>query len=149
MRGVLVRAVRIQLASRALFDRYYQEVGFRTQGVATVTVDPTEEQVLAALALAAQVRTFDGHGHTADGHRVELFAGIAVKIFDWLHHHFSHHTEHHLFPQMSSDYYPLVRAILRERYAERFHCLTYREALRRVYRCEPYAVPLSVERAQS
>ncbi|GEL99946.1 phosphoenolpyruvate--protein phosphotransferase [Cellulomonas terrae] len=42
----------------------------------TVTVDPTEEQVLAALALAAQVRTFDGHGHTADGHHVELLANV-------------------------------------------------------------------------
>ena len=42
----------------------------------TVTVDPTDEQVAAALALAAQVRTFDGHGHTADGHRVELLANV-------------------------------------------------------------------------
>jgi phosphotransferase system enzyme I (PtsI) len=42
----------------------------------TVTVDPTEEQVAAALALAAQVRTFDGHGHTADGHHVELLANV-------------------------------------------------------------------------
>jgi len=42
----------------------------------TVTVDPTDEQVRAALALAAQVRTFDGHGHTADGHHVELLANV-------------------------------------------------------------------------
>ncbi|MBO3084562.1 phosphoenolpyruvate--protein phosphotransferase [Cellulomonas fengjieae] len=42
----------------------------------TVTIDPTPEQVAAALALAAQVRTFDGHGHTADGHHVELLANV-------------------------------------------------------------------------
>ncbi|MEO8627402.1 MAG: fatty acid desaturase [Betaproteobacteria bacterium] len=71
------------------------------------------------------------------------------KLFDWMHHHFSHHTEHHLFPQMSSDYYPLVRAILHERYSDRFHCFTYRDAMQRLWRCEPYAVPLSPERAQS
>ncbi|WP_315098858.1 phosphoenolpyruvate--protein phosphotransferase, partial [uncultured Cellulomonas sp.] len=42
----------------------------------TVTVDPTAEQVAATRALAAQVRTFDGRGRTADGHHVELLANV-------------------------------------------------------------------------
>ncbi|MDM7855954.1 phosphoenolpyruvate--protein phosphotransferase [Cellulomonas sp. MW4] len=42
----------------------------------TVTVDPDEAAVAAALALAAQVRTFDGEGRTADGQRVELLANV-------------------------------------------------------------------------
>jgi len=42
----------------------------------TVTVDPDEDAVAAALALAAQVRTFDGEGRTADGQRVELLANV-------------------------------------------------------------------------
>jgi fatty acid desaturase len=63
------------------------------------------------------------------------------RIFDWLHHHFSHHTEHHLFPQMSSDYYPLVRRILQDRYAERFQCLRYGEALSRLWRSDAFMEP--------
>jgi len=45
-------------------------------GAGTVTVGPDDAQVAAARALAAQVRTFDGHGRTADGHRVELLANV-------------------------------------------------------------------------
>jgi len=42
----------------------------------TVTVAPDDEQVAAARALAGKVRTFDGTGRTADGHRVELLANV-------------------------------------------------------------------------
>ncbi|WP_291885442.1 phosphoenolpyruvate--protein phosphotransferase [Cellulomonas sp.] len=42
----------------------------------TVTLAPDDDQVAAALALAGQVRTFDGVGRTADGHRVELLANV-------------------------------------------------------------------------
>jgi phosphotransferase system enzyme I (PtsI) len=42
----------------------------------TVTVEPDERTVAATLALAAQVRTFDGAGRTADGQRVELLANV-------------------------------------------------------------------------
>lgn len=41
-----------------------------------VTIDPDEEQVEAARALAGRTRTFDGHGRTADGHEVELLANV-------------------------------------------------------------------------
>ena len=41
-----------------------------------VIVDPSDEQVARAEALAAQVRTFDGHGRTRDGHAVPLLANI-------------------------------------------------------------------------
>lgn len=63
------------------------------------------------------------------------------RIFDWLHHNFSHHTEHHLFPHMSSDYYPLVRRILRERYPDRYNCLSYGEALRRLWQSDAFVHP--------
>ncbi|GAA2724815.1 phosphoenolpyruvate--protein phosphotransferase [Cellulomonas aerilata] len=41
-----------------------------------VTVDPSDDEVARAQALAAQVRTFDGHGRTSDGHAVPLLANI-------------------------------------------------------------------------
>ncbi len=41
-----------------------------------LTLDPSDEEVAKAEALAAQVRTFDGHGRTSDGHEVPLLANI-------------------------------------------------------------------------
>ena len=52
------------------------------------------------------------------------------KLFDMLHLNFSYHTEHHVFPGMNSDYYPLVQALLREHYPERFNLLDAEEAWR-------------------
>lgn len=45
------------------------------------------------------------------------------KIFDKLHLNFSHHTEHHVFPGINSDYYPMVRELLEIHYPERFNLL--------------------------
>lgn len=42
----------------------------------TVTPDPDDDAVARVRALAAAVRTFDGDGRTADGHRVELLANV-------------------------------------------------------------------------
>ncbi|GAB4304668.1 MAG: acyl-CoA desaturase [Oscillatoriaceae cyanobacterium] len=45
------------------------------------------------------------------------------KIFDVLHLNFSYHTEHHIFPGMNSDYYPLVQELLQTHYPDRFNLL--------------------------
>ncbi len=45
------------------------------------------------------------------------------KLFDLLHFNFSYHTEHHIFPGLSSDYYPLVQALLQTHYPERFNLM--------------------------
>jgi fatty acid desaturase len=50
------------------------------------------------------------------------------KIFDLLHLNFSHHTEHHIFPALNSDYYPMVQKLLKTYYPERFHYLSAIEA---------------------
>lgn len=50
------------------------------------------------------------------------------KIFDLLHFNFSYHTEHHLFPNMNSDYYPLLQELLKTEYPERFNLLDGNEA---------------------
>ncbi|GEL96176.1 phosphoenolpyruvate--protein phosphotransferase [Cellulomonas composti] len=47
-------------------------------GAGTVVVHPDPAAVEAARASASQVRTFDGDGRTADGHRVELLANIGA-----------------------------------------------------------------------
>jgi fatty acid desaturase len=45
------------------------------------------------------------------------------KIFDRLHFNFSYHTEHHVFPGLNSDYYPLVQDLLRQHYPDRYNLL--------------------------
>jgi fatty acid desaturase len=51
-------------------------------------------------------------------------------VLDWWHHHASHHVEHHIFPKMSTEHYPQVRALLQEHYPERFRTPSAREALK-------------------
>jgi fatty acid desaturase len=43
------------------------------------------------------------------------------KLVDWLHLNFSYHAEHHIFPGMNSDYYPMVRELLKIHYPERMN----------------------------
>ncbi|HEY9629546.1 MAG TPA: fatty acid desaturase [Coleofasciculaceae cyanobacterium] len=50
------------------------------------------------------------------------------RLFDLLHLNFSYHTEHHLFPSINSDYYPLLRELLQTHYPDRLNLLTAGEA---------------------
>jgi fatty acid desaturase len=50
------------------------------------------------------------------------------KLFDRLHLNFSHHTEHHIFPALNSDYYPMVQELLKTYYPKRFQYLSALEA---------------------
>ncbi len=43
------------------------------------------------------------------------------KLFDLLHLNFSYHAEHHIFPGLNSDYYPLVQNLIKAHYPERSH----------------------------
>ena len=52
------------------------------------------------------------------------------KLFDKLHFNFSHHTEHHIFPGINSDYYPLVQELLKTHYPGRMNLLDSRDAWR-------------------
>jgi fatty acid desaturase len=52
------------------------------------------------------------------------------KLFDLLHLNFSYHTEHHIFPALNSDYYPMVQELLKKHYPQRFHYLSAGEAWR-------------------
>lgn len=41
-------------------------------------------------------------------------------LVDWMHFHFSHHIEHHLFPAVCSHQMPKIRRVLRERFGDRY-----------------------------
>jgi fatty acid desaturase len=50
------------------------------------------------------------------------------KIFDRLHLNFSYHTEHHIFPSLNSDYYPLVQELIQTHYPGRMNLVSAGEA---------------------
>ncbi|OCQ91143.1 fatty acid desaturase [Oscillatoriales cyanobacterium USR001] len=50
------------------------------------------------------------------------------KIFDVLHFNFSYHTEHHIFPSLNSDYYPLVQELIQIHYPNRMNLVDAGEA---------------------
>jgi fatty acid desaturase len=52
------------------------------------------------------------------------------RWLDLLHLHFSHHTEHHIFPGLNSSYYPQVRRLLQVHYGDRYQLLPGHEAWR-------------------
>ena len=57
-----------------------------------------------------------------------------LPILDWLHHHFSHHIEHHLFPRMPGPGAPLVRTWLREKQGRRYVAPPHWQAVVQLYR---------------
>lgn len=50
------------------------------------------------------------------------------KLVDKLHLNFSYHTEHHIFPGINSDYYPLVQELLKIHYPEKMNLLDAKQA---------------------
>jgi hypothetical protein len=58
----------------------------------------------------------------------------ALPILDWLHFHFSHHIEHHLFPTMASDSLPQVRTWLQQRVGDRYFAPPFGAALVAIFR---------------
>jgi fatty acid desaturase len=62
---------------------------------------------------------------------------VTVRNPRWieaLHVQFSFHAEHHMFPQMNPRYTPLVNALLKERFPEKFQEMPHWKAVLRLYR---------------
>ena len=88
---------------------------------------------------------FTNHFLNDLSHGADPLAGttsvIVPRWVDRLHGHFSYHTEHHLFPTMNPDYYPLVSTWLSAHTADRYQRLPFREAWRRLWRRKPFQAP--------
>lgn len=52
------------------------------------------------------------------------------KLFDLLHFNFSYHTEHHIFPHLNSDYYPIVQSLIQIHYPGRMNLIDVKEVWR-------------------
>ncbi len=63
---------------------------------------------------------------------------IVPPVCNWLHGHFAYHTEHHLFPALNSDYYPLVSEALRTHAPGQYQQLPFGEAWRRLWRATSF-----------
>lgn len=83
---------------------------------------------IAIMSAVVSFYFFTNHGLKPVGDDADVLAGstsVAVpRAFNWLHSNFSYHAEHHLFPAMNSDYYPLLGDLLREHFGEHYHRLT-------------------------
>jgi fatty acid desaturase len=63
---------------------------------------------------------------------------IVPPLFNKIHSNFSYHTEHHLFPSMHSDYYPLVSKLLKKHFPQDYNQLKITEAWRRLWNSQPF-----------
>ncbi|MFE5339526.1 phosphoenolpyruvate--protein phosphotransferase [Isoptericola sp. NPDC056578] len=77
--AILARALGIPavVAARGAEDLADGETVVVDGGAGTVLRDPSDAEVQAARSAVRVEREFDGHGRTADGHRVELLANVA------------------------------------------------------------------------
>ncbi|MBA2539705.1 MAG: fatty acid desaturase [Deltaproteobacteria bacterium] len=73
--------------------------------------------------------------------RVEIndpvVSGLTVTSpawFEWLTLYFGYHVEHHVFPAMSSRHSKRVRALLQQKWPQRYKSMSFRKALIRIHR---------------
>ncbi|WP_348230821.1 fatty acid desaturase [Trichocoleus desertorum] len=57
---------------------------------------------------------------------------IVHPFFNFIHSNFSYHSEHHLFPSMNPDYYPLVSQLLRKHFPTDYNQVSIGEAWKRI-----------------
>ena len=76
---------------------------------------------------------------------------IVHPIFDWLHLNFSYHTEHHIFPAMNSDFYPILSNLLKDLYGDSYHRMHFADAWNCLWKIQIYAsddnLPMRVDTA--
>ena len=63
---------------------------------------------------------------------------IVPTWFDRLHFNFSYHTEHHLFPNMNSEYYPALSRILVEHFGREYNRILIGSAWSQLWKLESF-----------
>lgn len=53
---------------------------------------------------------------------------VVPQIFNVLHSNFSYHTEHHLYPGVSSDHYPLISEVIQNEFGEQYNRIPIADA---------------------
>ena len=68
-----------------------------------------------------------------DGFENTLKTTVSLKIpkwIDFIHLHFSHHVEHHLFPGASHKLFPELREVLLKDFKDEYKILSWSKAIR-------------------
>jgi fatty acid desaturase len=66
-----------------------------------------------------------------------LASSLTVTVPKWvdvLHFNFSYHTEHHIFPTISSKYYPLIKQQIKKMWPDQYHEMPMGQALRALWK---------------
>jgi fatty acid desaturase len=66
-----------------------------------------------------------------------LANSLSVTVPNWvdaLHFNFSYHTEHHIFPGISSKYYPLVKQHIKKMWPDQYHEMSMGQALKALWK---------------
>ena len=63
---------------------------------------------------------------------------IVPILFDRMHFNFSYHTEHHLFPNMNSEYYPALSRLLAERFGQDYNRILIKSAWSQLWRLNSF-----------
>jgi len=66
-----------------------------------------------------------------------LATSLSVTVPNWvnvLHFNFSYHTEHHIFPGISSKYYPLVKQHIKKMWPNQYHEMPMSQALKALWK---------------
>lgn len=92
---------------------------------------------LCAASAVIMVYVFTNHFLNPIAHEHDPLAGttsvIVPRLVDRLHSNFSYHTEHHLFPSLNGDYYPMVSELLKAEAKGRYQQMPIGEAWRRLW----------------
>lgn len=101
--------------------------------------------VLFAFVLPVLVGNFIVMSYIATNHLLNpltptndpLANTLTVNVPRWidtLHMHFSHHTEHHIFPSINPKYAPQVKAAVQKHWPERYNEMPHWQALLALWR---------------
>lgn len=100
----------------------------------------TEMLVLSQLIASVIVMAYIFTNHmlnpvTAEKDVINSSTSVIVPAWlDWLHAHYSYHTEHHVFPTLNSDYYPRLSVLLQERFPNQYRRIPIGEAWRLLWK---------------
>ena len=64
---------------------------------------------------------------------------IVPSFIDSLHARFSYHTEHHIFPSMNSDYFPMLSELIKKEYPDIYNRVPITEAWSQLFKNNRYA----------
>ncbi|MEJ0090532.1 MAG: fatty acid desaturase [Limisphaerales bacterium] len=105
----------------------------------------TEMLIVSQLAASIIVMTYIFTNHMLNPVTKEIdvisssTSVIVPAWLDWLHAHYSYHTEHHVFPTLNSDYYPQLSLLLQQRFPGKYNRIPIGKAWRQLWKTPSFS----------